>query len=830
MVEQTPLQLVLALIFRDEEGEKNVNNLVVFPGTRPWVLMQGVYFPLRDADEIPFLDEFDSTGRLILRGENMVRFLQQDLPVLSREQKIILPTGYTPPKIVHAKPEVIYSVSEQDDQDKLALILHFSYEGRSLCAHTDESQSFEPFEEEGSSILIHRDIPFEKETLESFKKQGFHRVSLDRFETGGESALDFVAETLPKLQQEGKVFGAESLQRFRVWGRLGKNEIRARVSDSGMDWLSLRLGFRLGEDEIPFEVVRRLVAQGQRYLKMPRGGYLQITSEEIKAFEEELSELGEGIKWEGGVPGQGWAGFSGETSAEPPAEFKLRKFHLPYLTGLVSLESENPGLIHAMDSLRKMDGIPAYVLPSSLKASLRPYQQQGYDWLRFLQECHFHPILADDMGLGKTVQALAFLQDCKTRLGSKPNLILAPTSVVFNWVSETEKFTPELKTLVFTGSERKKLHSQIAESDLVLTNYATFRRDADFLAKLSWRSIVLDEAQYIKNYRSKTSALVKELQADQRLALTGTPLENRLSELWSIFDFLMPGFLGGFQHFRRRYQRPIEETQDAQALERLKKRIHPFVMRRQKEDVAPELPPKTEIDHYCEMLPEQRRVYQEILEASRKIVFNEIEKKGLEKSQFSILTALLRLRQVCCHPGLLNVKAPPRGDSGKMESFKELVTDILSEGHRVIIFSQFVEMLTLLRGWIESQGIAYEYLDGRTRRREEKIRRFQDNADIPLFLISLKAGGTGLNLSQADYVIHYDPWWNPAVQDQATDRVHRIGQTQHVFSYRLVTEDSVEEKILLLQERKRNLLEGVLTRDSAFGKKLSYEDLQFLFS
>ncbi|MBL7685599.1 MAG: DEAD/DEAH box helicase, partial [Deltaproteobacteria bacterium] len=283
--------------------------------------------------------------------------------------------------------------------------------------------------------------------------------------------------------------------------------------------------------------------------------------------------------------------------------------------------------------------------------------------------------------------------------------------------------------------------------------------------------------------------------------------------------------------FQRRYQKPIEDANDLEALGRLKKRLHPFIMRRQKEDVAPELPPKTEIDQYCEMTPSQRKIYEQILNSSRKTLFKEVEQKGIEKSHLSILTALLRLRQVCCHPHLVSkADATSEEISGKFELFQQLLQEIISEGHRVVVFSQFVEMLKLLKGWLESQSIRFEYLDGRTRKRQDHIKNFQSDSSIPVFLISLKAGGTGLNLSEADYVIHYDPWWNPAVQDQATDRVHRIGQKQHVFAYKLITKDSVEEKILSLQGRKRDLFKGVLSADSAFGKKLSYEDLEYLFS
>ncbi|MDX1387104.1 MAG: DEAD/DEAH box helicase, partial [bacterium] len=482
-------------------------------------------------------------------------------------------------------------------------------------------------------------------------------------------------------------------------------------------------------------------------------------------------------------------------------------------------------------SLRETSEIPKRELPEDLKAKLREYQHHGYDWMGFLHDHSFHGILADDMGLGKTVQALTYLLDRKNNEGQKPSLVLAPTSVVFNWGDEAAKFTPGLKVVVLTGPKRKELYSEVENCDIAITSYAIFRRDVEELTQREWRTVILDEAQNIKNYRSKTALLVKDLKAEQRWALTGTPLENHLSELWSIFDYLMPGFLGSYPHFKRKYQQPIEAHQSKDHLERLRRRIYPFVMRRLKSEVATELPPKTEVTNLCEMNSDQQKLYHEVLAACRRQVFSEVEKRGIERSQVSILTALLRLRQVCCHPELLGPSFRKKEVScGKFEAFKDLVLEVMDEGHRVLVFSQFVEMLGLLRSWLEDHKVPYEYLDGRTRKREERVKRFNENDDIPVFLVSLRAGGTGLNLTGADYVIHYDPWWNPAVQDQATDRVHRIGQKRHVFSYKLITKDSVEEKILALQEKKRTLAKELLSADKAIGKKLSYADLEYLFS
>jgi len=687
--------------------------------------------------------------------------------------------------------------------------LRFSYGNHSLSPAENDDDLLAEVEENEEKFLICRDLAFEKGVLEKFYTEGFKRTGPDRFEILGEDALDFVAEELPELKSNPSYKFLNSVNHFQVFSQVGREDLRAKAHGFSNDWFLLDLGFDFEGVKVPFELVRTLVAEGKNYIPVPGKGYVKIKREEILSLADKLSEI--------------------EAEVDEQGRLKIRRYHAPYLDGLLQIDwSEQQSLSEAIMALKQTGTLPHHSLPSYLQSILRGYQQHGYDWLHFLRQHHFHGILADDMGLGKTLQMLACLQDQKDRYGMKPNLVIAPTSVVFNWQREAEKFTPDLKVLAHSGSSRAKDIKNVEELDLVLTSYALFRRDAEMLTKKNWRSVVLDEAQNIKNYRSKTAQLVKELQAEQRWALTGTPLENRLSELWSIFSFLMPGFLGSYNHFKNVYQQPIEIVQDEEVLERLRKRIYPFVMRRLKEDVARELPPKTEITQYCEMTPEQRKLYHQMLAACREEVFEEVEKHGIERSQVSIFTALLRLRQICCHPSLVGKK---KGfESGKMLEFEDLLLEILSEGHRVLVFSQFVEMLTLLKALLEKNKIEYEYLDGRTRHREKHIQHFQKDEKVKVFLISLRAGGTGINLTAADYVIHYDPWWNPAVEDQATDRVHRLGQTRHVFAYKMITKDSVEEKILGLQDRKRSLAKGILSTDSAMGKKFNLEDLEFLFS
>ena len=429
------------------------------------------------------------------------------------------------------------------------------------------------------------------------------------------------------------------------------------------------------------------------------------------------------------------------------------------------------------------------------------------------------------------MQALAVLQKAKEKDGPEPTLVICPTSVVFNWENEIQKFIPSLSCLKLSGTERKDLFKEIPNYDIVITSYALIRRDIAKLKKYEFRYIILDESQNIKNPESLTAQSIKQLEAKHKLALSGTPIENKLEELWSVFDFLMPGFLLTMSEFNYRYVTPIVDREDKSVEKRLKSQIFPFILRRMKRDVAKDLPDKVENIAYCEMTPEQKDFYLDVLDSTKEELFKSIEEKGIEKSRMSIFSALLRLRQICCHPKLYDKEDFKGGiHSGKFEALKGMLEQIISENHRILLFSQFVNMLDIIKEWLIKEGIKFEYLTGSTKNRQEVVERFNSDPTIPIFLVSLKAGGTGLNLTGADYVIHYDPWWNPAVEDQATDRAYRIGQTKKVFVYRLITKGSVEEKIQKLKQRKRNPVDSVISIDRNIGKTLTYADLEDIFS
>jgi superfamily II DNA or RNA helicase len=480
------------------------------------------------------------------------------------------------------------------------------------------------------------------------------------------------------------------------------------------------------------------------------------------------------------------------------------------------------------DEIRRFDRIEPSDPPPSFHGTLRGYQREGLGWLRFLQRFGVGGCLADDMGLGKTVMVLALLADRRAAEGDadrRPSLVVAPRSVVFNWRQEAARFTPHLRVLEYVGSGRSAMRETFQAHDVVLTTYGTLRRDAAVLSTTPFDYVVLDEAQAIKNAASVSAKTTRLLQARHRLALSGTPIENHLGELWSLFEFLNPGLLGRASAFGRlgSIQKP-----DADTLALMSRALRPFILRRTKEQVAADLPPKTEQTLYCELERPQRVLYDELLVHYRRTLLG-MSDTALGKATFQILEALLRLRQAACHPALIDPRRSEDG-SAKLDVLLPRLAEAAEEGHKTLVFSQFTSLLAIVRARLDEQGTPYEYLDGRIRDRQARVERFQNDPDCRLFLISLKAGGLGLNLTAADYVFLLDPWWNPAVESQAIDRAHRIGQSRHVFGYRLIARDTVEERVLELQQHKRRLADAILTADKSLIRELRREDLELLLS
>jgi SNF2 family DNA or RNA helicase len=555
-------------------------------------------------------------------------------------------------------------------------------------------------------------------------------------------------------------------------------------------------------------------------IKLPDGRYINVPAERVKNISNVLIELYDK------------EALNSDDVLQLSRLHASRLLELEKALGATQLRWFGGEKLRALgQKLTNFKGIKKADVPKEFKAKLRPYQLEGLSWLQFLREYELGGVLADDMGLGKTIQALAHITlEKKSGRMKTPSLVIAPTSLMFNWRMEAEKFSPELKVLVLHGADRKQNFDNMTQYDLILTTYPLIVRDKDILLKQIFHLLILDEAQFIKNSKNLATQISLQIKANHRVCLTGTPMENHLGELWSLFHFMMPGLLGDEKTFSRVFRTPIEKHADNERRLQLNKRIAPFLLRRTKDKVVKELPPKVDMLRHVELENEQRDLYETIRLTMQKKVKDEIAKLGLSRSHIIILDALLKLRQVCCDPRLLKMDSSKKDNakSAKLELLMSLIPELLDEGRKILLFSQFTEMLGLIEQELKEKNIAYVKLTGQTVDRETPIKAFQEGK-VPLFLISLKAGGTGLNLTAADTVIHYDPWWNPAVENQATDRAHRIGQNKTVFVYKFVTKGTVEEKILEMQNNKRALMEGLFSENTTKKFKLSDKDLQDLF-
>ncbi len=621
--------------------------------------------------------------------------------------------------------------------------------------------------------------------------------------------LDWLREKVPELARQGiEFFGEENLHRFRL--RRGKPVLRLQVS-THQDWLELKYRIELNGELLPVNDFFSQIRQGKKYIKLTDGSNVYLDEENLSRFRQALALLeGDSV--------------SGE-----------RRFHLaamPVVEDLLQMvdEVEQDATFRKWRAnYREMKQIQTVPVSRSFTGKLRDYQQAGLNWLYFLHRMHIGGILADDMGLGKTVQVIALLDKLREENQlTEPALVVVPVTVLFNWENEIHRFAPKLRVLRYQGqkAEREKLQKKFSEYHVVVLSYGIVLQDQEVLQKQKWSYLILDESQKIKNPATKTYQAVLRFQVPHRLCLTGTPVENSVMDLWAQLNFLNPGMLGSFRKFEARFGSNNGNEEENQKL--LRKLVYPFILRRSKEDVVKELPDRTEIVQVVEMTDKQREIYEQGLEYYRREVLEQVHREGIQKARMKILEALTYLRQVACHPAILDENAGLY-DSGKIELLDDMLEEILQEGHKVLVFSQFVRFLKLVRTHLDLREWRYEYLDGSTRDRQTPIQNFQENPDVKIFLISLKAGGLGLNLTAADYVIHLDPWWNPAVEQQATDRAHRIGQVNRVFVYKYIMKNSVEEKILELQRKKQKLFRNLITNEKSFIKQLTTEDLELLF-
>jgi hypothetical protein len=683
---------------------------------------------------------------------------------------------------------------------RLRADLSFDYGGRVVPAR-EPARGF--FDAEKGRFMV-RDFAAEENAANLLVELGL-KVQTYAY-AAAEPAWDLAASKLPRIARALVEAGWQVEAEGKLLRRAGGFRIEVA---SGVDWFELHGGVEYGETQAKLPALLEALRRGENMVRLDDGTYGVVPEEWLRRI--------------GMLAGLGTA---------EDGHIRFRRSQAGLLDALLASQPEarcDEAFDRVRKELRRFEGVEAARQPAGFSGQLRDYQREGLGWMEFLRRFSFGGCLADDMGVGKTAQVLALLETRRElRSGGEklgPSLVVVPRSLIFNWKEEAARFTPKLRVLDYSGVERSA--KEFDACDLVLSTYGTLRRDIVHLKDVDFDYVVLDEAQAIKNAATASAKAARLLRGAHRLVLSGTPVENHLGELWSLFEFLNPGMLGAASVFKLGTTVGRNPSDDTRRL--LAHALRPFILRRTKDQVARELPPKTEQTVHCEMDAVQRRLYDELREHYRNALLKRIETEGLAKSKIQVLEALLRLRQAACHPGLLDPKR--RGESSaKLETLLAQVREVIEAGHKALVFSQFTSLLGIVRDRLDQEGVVYEYLDGSTRDRQARVERFQNDPQCPLFLISLKAGGLGLNLTAAEYVFLLDPWWNPAVEAQAMDRAHRIGQTRQVFAYRLIARDTVEEKVLELQKTKRDLAAAIIGEDNSLIRNLHKEDLELLLS
>ena len=694
---------------------------------------------------------------------------------------------------------------EPESTDKLLLELKFKYGEHSFLLGKGESVSVKVEKEDGQFVFktLVRNVLIEKSLRDTMHQKGLD-IMKGKLTIPKINAFSWLSKNVDWLEEQGVEIVQDKVVNNKKYF-IGRSSISIDISE-GIDWFDINAVVMFGDYEIPFKELRKHILNKQTEFQLPNNQYAVIPSHWFEDYSELFSFM----------------------EKDHAGDLKMRKHHLSILHDLEKSNLAKVQMDRKLAQLKNFSEIDDHPMPIEFSGALRPYQKAGFNWLQFLNLYNFGGCLADDMGLGKTVQTLAMLQSEKENGRQNASLLIMPTSLIYNWESEANKFTPALKIFVYTGTTRIKDIKQFEGYDLILTSYGITRLDIEILSEFYFNYIILDESQAIKNPDSNIAKAVKKLKSRRRLVLTGTPVENSTMDLWSQMSFVNPGLLGNKKFFKDEYVTPIEKKRDESKSQKLASLIKPFILRRHKSQVATELPDKIEKIHYSTMTTMQEEKYEEVKNFFRDKILDEIEKNGVRSSQMILLQGLTKLRQIANHPKMIDTEY--LGDSGKMEDVTHMLSSVISEGHKVLVFSQFVKHLKLFKDYLERSHIKFAYLDGTTKDRQQQVKLFQDNEHIPVFLISLKAGGLGLNLTAADYVFLLDPWWNPAIEQQAVDRAHRIGQKQQVFTYKFITKNSVEEKILALQERKLVLANDLISTEESFMKSLSAEDIQSILT
>lgn len=772
-----------------------------------WLFMGNRLAQLQNASALQLISSFP----IAIPNDQVDLFREQYFPLIA--QSLPIKSDLVQYQDVHADAIPRLYLRDDNKEKVLRATLKFGYGEYDSPLAKDEPYILASVPDTWNLVRIHRQPEREEYFYQLLTDPSFRLKRAGSPHPYGTLELrarahpyDFLVHSIPLLTQAGfEIYGEENLK----LGRINRNTATLRVSiSSGIDWFDLKTFVEFGDQQVNFHDIRKALKRGEHYIKLADGSIGQIPQEWLEKYKH---------LW----------GLAEETADG----FRVSDLHLSLLDSLLEDDAAiqtPPDLIQRRERFRHFERIAPQPLPNGFTGELRPYQKHGYDWLHFLREYKFGGILTDDMGLGKTVQVLTYLQSLQEQAKAESAaLLVVPKSLIANWQRESEKFTPSLKFLEYIGNFRNEDISIFDDYDVVITTYGTMLRDIEILHKYKFNHVILDESQAIKNPLAKSAKAARLLNAEHRIVMTGTPVENNTFELWSQFAFLNPGLLGSMDYFKSQFANPIESAGDEKSAELLRKLVYPFILRRTKEQVALELPPRTERIVYTDMDAAQKKFYAQTRERYRAELLGLIESEGMNNARFKVLEGLLRLRQIAVHPALVDKKY--KGEAPKFEVLLETLETLQAENHKALIFSQFVETLKLVRKELDGRKVKYMYLDGQTQKRQAKVDEFQNDPSIPFFLISLKAGGVGLNLTAADYVIHLDPWWNPAVEMQASDRAHRIGQTKPVFVYKIIARDTVEEKILQLQEKKRALVKNLIATEASFFKSLTQEDVKGLF-
>ena len=749
----------------------------------------------------PFLGKEKNT--ISFNNEDLGEFWRNYFPVFPYKEDIIIEKDL--------QGETRNSITEwhlylTEDNKNLYLNLVFEYDDVQVKAESRTTLIVK--EKTGTRITINRDSENEQKVIDLLLTNRLigTKIQGEFTPVRGVNHLDWIFDTLPQLVSQGfKIFGEEKLSNYNI--NRTNPSISVRIA-SKINWFDVDINIHYGQRKLETRKFLKAIQDGRKYIPLTNGEIVRIPDKWLKNWKQ-ITDL----------------------SSADSSHFKMYTYHLPLINNLsktVSNFSFDEKFNSIKNKLENFESIPDYPVPSILKGKLRSYQREGYNWLCFLNDLNLGGILADDMGLGKTIQALTFVAYLFQKKPTGPVLIVMPASLIFNWGIEIQKFVPSLTFIEHIGTNRNTNIKDLKKFNIILTTYGIMRKDLNLLQEMTYSAIILDESQNIKNPLSLSFKAANKISAKFKLTLSGTPVENTTIDMWSQMTFVNPGMLGSLSWFRNNFAIPIERENSKEKTALLQKLLRPLVMRRKKEVVEKDLPPKIEQILHCSMTEEQADYYKNITEDYKNRLIREIDQNGLDSSKLRVIEYLTRIRQVCNHPRLIDPSLEI--GSGKLNTVLNLINDITSEGYKVLVFSQYVKMLGLIRQELIKEGIPFSYLDGSTRNREQAVDEFQNQNEIKVFLISIKAGGTGLNLTAAEYVIQVDPWWNPAVENQATDRAHRIGQNKKVFVYKLITHGTVEEKILELQNQKKEITNSILTADSGFFKKLSKEDIMGLFS